>query len=39
MTINMQIAYNNILVKNLTERDHLRDLGVDERIMLKWSLK
>jgi hypothetical protein len=24
---------------NLTERDHLEDLGADERIILKWVLK
>jgi hypothetical protein len=24
---------------NLTERDHLEELGIDERTVLKWALK
>jgi hypothetical protein len=31
-------AYN-ILVMNLQGRDHLRNIGVNGRIMLKWIIK
>jgi hypothetical protein len=34
----MKYAYD-ILVKNMKGRNHLRDLGVDGRILLKWALK
>ena len=38
----MQRAKRNayiVLVGNVFERDHLEDLGVDDRIILKWILK
>jgi hypothetical protein len=28
-----------VFVQKLNERDHLEDPGVDERIILKWTLK
>jgi hypothetical protein len=34
---------NEIFIQNINQkpegRDHLRDLGVDRRIMLKWLMK
>lgn len=32
-------AYGIVFLVNVKRRDHLKDLGVDERIMLKWILK
>ena len=28
-----------VLLGNLKERDHLKDVGVDGNIILKWTLK
>jgi hypothetical protein len=32
-------AYRTFWLENLNEIDHLGDLGVDGRIILKWTLK
>jgi hypothetical protein len=31
--------HTNVEMKNFKERDYLEDLGVDPRIILKWTLK
>jgi hypothetical protein len=32
-------AFRGVLRGNLKERDHLEDLGVDRRVILKWAFK
>jgi hypothetical protein len=31
--------HTNFLVENASERDHLGDLGTDQRIILKWVVR
>jgi hypothetical protein len=33
------VLHTGVQWGNLRERDHLEDLGIDERITLKWILK